>query len=68
MLKIRRFVDGEDEEVWIRIRNEAYKEYEDFRPDTAEEMEVWKKSPNFDSTGMFIVELMESLWARLTLT
>jgi mycothiol synthase len=57
MLKIRRFVDGEDEEVWIRIRNEAYKEYEDFRPDTAVEMEVWKKSPNFDSTGMFIVEL-----------
>jgi len=59
MLKIRRFVDGEDEEVWIRIRNEAYKEYEDFRPDTVEEMEVWKKSPNFDSTGMFIAELDE---------
>jgi mycothiol synthase len=57
MLKIRRFVDGEDEAVWIRIRNEAYKEYEDFRPDTVEDMEVWKKSPNFDSTGMFIAEL-----------
>lgn len=57
MLKIRRFVEGEDEEVWIRIQNEAYKEYEDFRPDTMEDMEIWRKSPNFDSTGMFIAEL-----------
>lgn len=57
MLKIRRFVEGEDEEVWIRIQNEAYKEYEDFRPDTMEDMEIWKKSPTFDSTGMFIAEL-----------
>jgi mycothiol synthase len=57
MSKIRSFVEGEDEEVWIRIQNEAYKEYEDFRPDTMEDMEVWKKSPNFDSTGMFIAEL-----------
>jgi len=56
MLKIRSFVEEEDE-VWIRIHNEAYKEYEDFRPDTMEDMEVWKKSPNFDSTGMFIAEL-----------
>jgi mycothiol synthase len=57
MLKIRSFVEGEDEEVWIRIQNEAYREYEDFRPDTMEDMEVWKKSPNFDPTGMFIAEL-----------
>jgi ribosomal protein S18 acetylase RimI-like enzyme len=57
MLKIRSFVEGEAEEVWIRIQNEAYSEYEDFRPDTMEDMEVWKKSPNFDSTGMFIAEL-----------
>jgi mycothiol synthase len=57
MLKIRRFVEGEDEEGWIRIQNEAYREYEDFRPDTMEDMEIWKKSPNFDSTGMFIAEL-----------
>lgn len=57
MLKIRSFVEGEDEEVWIRIQNEAYKEYEDFRPGTMEDMEVWKKSPTFDYTGMFIAEL-----------
>ena len=57
MLKIRSFVEGEDEEVWVKIQNEAYKEYDDFRPDTIEDMEIWKKNPNFDSTGMFIAEL-----------
>jgi len=57
MLTIRRFVEGEDEELWIRILNEAYKEYEDFRPDTMEDMELRKKSPTFDLTGMFIAEL-----------
>lgn len=56
MLKIRKFVQGEDEKVWLRIANEAFKEYDDFRPDTMEDMETYEKSPNFDTTGMFIVE------------
>ncbi len=50
-------MEGEDEEVWLRIRNKAYEEYEDFRPLTLEEFRVWKRSPNFSSTGMFIAEL-----------
>jgi len=57
MMKIREFVEGEDEEVWIRIRNEAFKEYDDFRPATMEDMEIWEKDPGFDSVGMFIAEL-----------
>lgn len=57
MLSDRSFIEGEDEEVWLCIQNEAYSEYEDVRPDTMEDMEIWKKSPNFDSTGMFIAEL-----------
>ena len=57
MLSIRRFVEGEDEELWIRLLNEAYKEFEDFRPETMEDMELRKKSPTFDLTGMFIAEL-----------
>ena len=48
-MKIMRFAEGEDEEVWVRIPNEAYKEYNDFRPGTVEDMEAWKKNPNFDS-------------------
>ncbi len=57
MLNVRRFVVGEDEATWLRVLNEAYKEYEDFRPDTIEEMELSKKSPGFDATGMLIAEL-----------
>lgn len=57
MLKIREFVKGEDEEVWLTIRNEAFKEYDDFRPSTMEDMEIWEKDPGFDPVGMFITEL-----------
>lgn len=56
MLTIRRFIQGKDEEVWLEIYNAAYKEYDDFRPITMEDMEKFEKSPNFDATGMFIAE------------
>lgn len=56
MLIIRSFIQGKDEAVWIKIFNAAYKEYEDFRPSTMEDMEKFEKSPNFDATGMFIAE------------
>jgi mycothiol synthase len=56
MLTIRGFIQGRDEEVWLKILNAAYKEYEDFRPYTIEDMEKFEKSPNFDATGMFIAE------------
>ncbi|UCG45748.1 MAG: GNAT family N-acetyltransferase [Candidatus Bathyarchaeota archaeon] len=57
MLKIREFIKGEDEETWLSIRNAAFKEYDDFRPGTMEDMEIWKKDPGFDEVGMFIAEL-----------
>lgn len=56
MLKIREFVKGEDEEVWLKIRNESFKEYDDFRPSTMEDMEIWEKDPGFDPVGMFVAE------------
>jgi len=56
MLTIRGFVQGEDEEVWLKIGNAACKEYDDFRPDNMEDMEKAEKNPNFDPTGMFIAE------------
>ena len=64
-LKIRNFVKGEDEEVWIRIGNEAFKEYDDFRPNTMEDMEIWEKNPIFDTQGMFIAELNGELVGRV---
>jgi ribosomal protein S18 acetylase RimI-like enzyme len=56
MMTIRRFVEGVDEADWLRVQNEAYKQFEDFRPDTVEDMELSKKTPNFSSSGMFIAE------------
>jgi len=56
-LKIRNFVQGKDEEVWLKIGNEAFKEYDDFRPATMKDMEIKEKNPIFDTKGMFIAEL-----------
>ncbi len=56
MSTIRSFIQGKDEEVWLKIYNAAYKEYDDFRPSTMEDMEKTEKSPNFDATGRFIAE------------
>lgn len=56
MLTIRSFIQGKDEEIWLKIYNAAYKEYDDFRPSTMEDMEKAEKSPNFDATGRFIAE------------
>lgn len=56
MLKIRRFVIGKDEEIWIRTSNEAFKEFEDERAISMEDMTLWEKSPRFSAEGMFIAE------------
>ena len=57
MLRIRKLVKGEDEETWLRVRNEAFREYDDFRPSTVEDMEIWEKDPGFDVEGVFIAEI-----------
>jgi len=57
MLKIRNFVMGEDEAIWAHIASVAFKDYEDFRSISVEEMEKMEKSPTFDPSGMFIAEL-----------
>lgn len=56
MLRIKKFVTGKDEEVWIRIWNEAFKEFEDERAMTMEDMTLWEKSPRFSAEGMYIAE------------
>jgi len=56
MLRIRKFVQGKDEEVWIRVCNEAFKEFEDERAMTLEDLTLWEKSPRFSAEGMFIAE------------
>lgn len=56
MIRIRRFIQTEDEEMWLRIWNEAYKEYDDYRPALMEDFVKAEKSPAFDPTGMLIAE------------
>lgn len=56
LLKIRHFERGSDEQVWVDVLNRAFKEYEDFRPYTAENWEIWERNPNFDDAGIFIAE------------
>ncbi len=57
MLSIRKFVQGKDEAAWISVWNRAFREFEEFRDLTAEEMLKWEKSPSFDVAGIFIAEL-----------
>jgi mycothiol synthase len=58
-LKIRNFIKGKDEEVWLKVWNAAFKDYEgeDFRPQIMKDMEIREKSPNFDPQGIFIAEI-----------
>ncbi len=57
MLDVRRFAKGVDEPIWVEVLNAAYKEYEDWRAITVEEMLLDQKRPNFDFEGRFIAEL-----------
>ena len=57
MLKIRGFVQGRDEEVWVSVWNMAFREFEDSRSISVEDMLKSEESPAFDATGIFIAEL-----------
>jgi len=58
MLKIRRFVQGVDEPVWVEVLNASHKDREDWRAITVEEMLLQEKeNPSFDPGGRFIAEL-----------
>ncbi len=57
LLKIRRFVLGGDEEEWVTVWNDAYKQYDDTRQINVDEFRISEKAPEFDSGGRFIAEL-----------
>ena len=56
MLKIRKFLQGRDEEDWVRVWNAAFKEYDDMRQITVEEFRIFEKAPEFDPEGRYIAE------------
>jgi len=57
VINARRFVQGVDEPVWVEVLNRAYRDREDWRAITAEEMLLDEKRPSFDAEGRFITEL-----------
>jgi mycothiol synthase len=57
LLRIREFIRGKHEQTWIKIYNDAFREYEDFRPYTLRDMEDWEKYPVFRGTRMFIAQI-----------
>ncbi len=58
MLKIRRFVKGVDEPIWVGILSESRKNRADWRSITAEEMlRQEQENPSFDPEGRFVAEL-----------
>jgi len=56
VLKIRGFVQGQDESVWVSVWNKAFKEFDDSRSISVEDLLVSEKSPTFDAAGRFIAE------------
>ena len=57
MLKIRRFVQGNDEAAWVRAWNSVYGQRWDFRTMAVEEMVASEKAPDFEAEGRFIAEV-----------
>lgn len=57
MLKIRRFLQGKDEEIWVQVLNAENKENEGYRQITGEEMRILEEEPEFTPKGRFIAEL-----------
>lgn len=57
MLKVRRFRQGQDEEIWVQVLNAENKENEEYRQMTAEEMRILEEEPDFTPKGRFIAEL-----------
>ncbi len=51
MLKIRGFIQGQDEDVWVKVWNKAFSEFDElFRTITVEDVLVSEKSPSFDAS------------------
>jgi hypothetical protein len=56
LLKIKKFLQGRDEDDWVRVWNAAFKGYDDMRQITVEEFRIFEKAPEFDPEGRFIAE------------
>jgi ribosomal protein S18 acetylase RimI-like enzyme len=53
-LRIREFVQGQDEAVLADVMNRSFKEFEEFRSLTSEDIMMNEKAPNFAGSKIFI--------------
>lgn len=56
MLKIRKFVQGQDEKRWIDVWNKVCTEFEELRALTVDDVIRFESSPSFDINGLFLAE------------
>jgi len=56
MLRIRSFQKGADEEIYVRIFNAAFSDYDDMRSITLEEVRAIEDAPSFNLEGVLIGE------------
>jgi mycothiol synthase len=53
---MRQYRQGVDEEIYVRIFNECFGDYDDIRSITVQEAVKMEESPRFDAKGFFIAE------------
>lgn len=56
MLKIRPFRKGIDEEIYVRIFNAAFLDYDDIRSVTLQEVRTLESAPSYNLDGLLIAE------------
>lgn len=59
MLSIRKFTRHKDEDIWANLWNRAFKEFDDFRSLSVEDMLANERNPSFNDEGMYIAELSD---------
>ncbi len=56
-IRIRPYVSGRDDALWLDIANRALDEDPEYTPDTIHDFELQKQGPWFEATGMMIAEV-----------
>jgi ribosomal protein S18 acetylase RimI-like enzyme len=56
MLKVRPFIEDQDEPVYVDVMNRSLKEFADFTPLTLGDVEMEKNAPNMDKRGRYVAE------------
>jgi mycothiol synthase len=56
LLKTRQYCREKDREIYVKIFNAAFAEYEDMRSTTIEQLREMEESPRYDAEGLMVAE------------